>query len=97
MLVLVGLPGRGKSFVARKLQYFLTWLGLECKIFNVGKYRREAAAQLAFEAAKSGTKSERDVAGSCDADFFDSNNTKAAELRERVADVALRDMLDMAG
>lgn len=94
VIVLVGLPGRGKSFVARKLQYFLTWLGLDCKIFNVGKYRREAAAQLAFETAKSGTKSERDVAGSCDANFFDPNNTKAAQLRERVAEVALRDMLE---
>jgi hypothetical protein len=94
VIVLVGLPGRGKSFVARKLQFFLTWLGLECKIFNVGKYRREAAAQLAFEEAKIGTKSEREVAGSCDADFFDPNNKKAAQLREKVADVALRDMLN---
>lgn len=94
VLALVGLPGRGKSFVARKLQYFLTWLGLECKIFNVGKYRREAAAELAFEASKNGSKSEREAAGSCDADFFDANNTRAADLRERVAEVALRDMLD---
>jgi 6-phosphofructo-2-kinase/fructose-2,6-biphosphatase 2 len=93
VIVLVGLPGRGKSFVARKLQYFLTWLGLDCKIFNVGKYRREAAAEIAYEESK-GTKSERDVAGSCDANFFDPNNTKAAQLRERVADIALRDMLD---
>ena len=93
VIVLVGLPGRGKSFVARKLQYFLTWLGLECRIFNVGKYRREAAAQLAFEEASNGTKSEREAAGSCDANFFDPKNTKAAQLRERVAEVALRDML----
>ncbi|EJK64215.1 hypothetical protein THAOC_15071 [Thalassiosira oceanica] len=43
VIVLVGLPGRGKSFVARKLQNFLTWRGTECKVFNVGKYRREVA------------------------------------------------------
>ncbi|KAL3791003.1 hypothetical protein HJC23_002992 [Cyclotella cryptica] len=44
VLVLVGLPGRGKSFIARKLENFLSWRGSECKVFNVGKYRRQAAA-----------------------------------------------------
>lgn len=44
VIVLVGLPGRGKSFIARKMQNFLTWRGSECKVFNVGKYRRTAAA-----------------------------------------------------
>ncbi|ACI64342.1 predicted protein, partial [Thalassiosira pseudonana CCMP1335] len=43
VIVLVGLPGRGKSFIARKLQNFLTWRGSDCKVFNVGKYRRQAA------------------------------------------------------
>jgi len=43
VIVLVGLPGRGKSFIARKLQNFVTWRGSECKVFNVGKYRRTAA------------------------------------------------------
>lgn len=97
VIALVGLPARGKSFVARKLQAFLTWIGVDCKIFNVGKYRREAAAQLAFEKASSETdrknSSARELSGSCSADFFDASNTKAAELRERVADVALREML----
>lgn len=44
VLVLVGLPGRGKSFIARKLQNFLNWRGNDCRVFNVGKYRRTAAA-----------------------------------------------------
>mmetsp|Transcript_11042 Transcript_11042/g.31010 ORF Transcript_11042/g.31010 Transcript_11042/m.31010 type:complete len:292 (-) Transcript_11042:347-1222(-) len=51
VIVLVGLPGRGKSFVARKLQTFLNWRGTECKVFNVGKYRREANAGAAAAAA----------------------------------------------
>ena len=79
--------------MARKLQAFLTWLGLECKIFNVGKYRRAAAAQLAFQNAKGKSHSERERTGSCSAEFFDPNNTEAAELRAHVADLALRDML----
>lgn len=42
VIVLVGLPGRGKSFISRKLQNFLQWIGSDCEIFNVGKYRRQA-------------------------------------------------------
>ena len=75
VLVLVGLPGRGKSFIARKLQNFITWRGSDCKVFNVGKYRRQAAE------------------GACDANFFDSKNSAASNLREKVASLALEDML----
>lgn len=68
--------------MARKLLNFLEWYGCECKIFNVGKYRRQANA----EATESAT-------GACDANFFDSGNKEAAALRERVAEIALKDML----
>jgi len=43
VIVLVGLPARGKSFVARKLLSFLVWHGSLCKIFNVGRYRRDVS------------------------------------------------------
>jgi len=75
VIVLVGLPGRGKSFIARKLQNFVTWRGSLCRVFNVGKYRRQAAD------------------GACGADFFDSKNSAAAELRQKSASLALEDML----
>lgn len=39
-IVLVGLPGRGKTFTALKLQRYLRWLGHSTKHFNVGQYRR---------------------------------------------------------
>jgi broad specificity phosphatase PhoE/predicted kinase len=39
-LVMVGLPARGKSYIARKLARFLRWLGHETRVFNVGSYRR---------------------------------------------------------
>lgn len=89
MIVLVGLPARGKSFVSRKLLHFLNWSGVHCRIFNVGKYRREAYA----EQLKSTAATEREHRGACDADFFDASNAKAAELREKVAEYALQDML----
>jgi len=41
VLVLVGLPARGKSIIAHKLVRFLTWLGTRTRVFSVGQYRRE--------------------------------------------------------
>ena len=39
-LVMVGLPARGKSYTARKISRYLTWLGHKVEVFNVGNYRR---------------------------------------------------------
>lgn len=40
MLVMVGLPARGKTHIARKLARYLSWLGHRTRVFNVGSYRR---------------------------------------------------------
>lgn len=40
IFVMVGLPARGKSFVSMRLARFLQWIGIETRVFNVGKYRR---------------------------------------------------------
>lgn len=37
---MVGLPARGKTFIARKLCRYLSWLGYSAATFNVGNYRR---------------------------------------------------------
>ncbi|KAI5928107.1 6-phosphofructo-2-kinase [Camillea tinctor] len=44
-VVMVGLPARGKSFIAQKAQRYLTWLSINAKTFNVGNYRRNDAPQ----------------------------------------------------
>lgn len=36
----VGLPARGKTYIARKVTRYLNWLGIETRLFNVGDYRR---------------------------------------------------------
>ncbi|KAJ7384490.1 6-phosphofructo-2-kinase/fructose-2,6-bisphosphatase 2 [Desmophyllum pertusum] len=40
---MVGLPARGKTYVARKLTRYLNWIGVNTKVFNLGEYRREMA------------------------------------------------------
>jgi len=42
VLVMVGLPARGKTYTARKLAGYLSWLGYPTKVFNVGAERRAA-------------------------------------------------------
>ena len=41
VVVMVGLPARGKTYIARKLGWYLSWLGYRAKVFNVGNYRRD--------------------------------------------------------
>lgn len=41
VIAMVGLPARGKTYVARKLERYLGWCGLSAQLFNVGDYRRE--------------------------------------------------------
>ncbi|KAL1914487.1 uncharacterized protein VTP21DRAFT_8870 [Calcarisporiella thermophila] len=46
--VMVGLPARGKTYTAQKVCRYLQWMGIACKVFNVGNYRRRlhGAGQL---------------------------------------------------
>lgn len=39
-IVMVGLPARGKTHIARCLERYLNWLGFTAAVFNVGNYRR---------------------------------------------------------
>ncbi|XP_076369707.1 6-phosphofructo-2-kinase/fructose-2,6-biphosphatase isoform X5 [Tachypleus tridentatus] len=39
---MVGLPARGKTYMARKLTRYLNWIGIHTRVFNVGEYRRQA-------------------------------------------------------
>lgn len=76
LVVMVGLPARGKSFLSRKLVNYLTWRGNKCQVFNVGRYRRQAAN------------------GEQHADFFDDTNQAAARIRQKAAELALKDTLE---
>jgi hypothetical protein len=77
-------------FLSCKPLNFLNWSGYACRLFNVGKYRREAYSHAAEEGENEATTQ----VGACDANFFDSKNEVAAKMRQvEVAELALRDMM----
>ncbi|RNF04956.1 putative 6-phosphofructo-2-kinase/fructose-2,6-biphosphatase [Trypanosoma rangeli] len=78
VVCMVGLPGRGKSFIARRLSRYLNWKGVPCRVFNAGSYRRQLLG----------------VEGTADAGFFDPNNAKGSQLREKMAQLACEDLLE---
>ena len=77
VLVMVGLPARGKSFIARKIRSYLSWLGIDVQWFNIGQYRRYCA---------------RDTVGVQSADFFDPANQVTKKRRELYALIALAEL-----
>lgn len=42
VIAMVGLPARGKTYIAKKLTRYLKWIGMYTRVFNVGEYRRQA-------------------------------------------------------
>ncbi|KAK3315300.1 6-phosphofructo-2-kinase-domain-containing protein [Apodospora peruviana] len=43
VIIMVGLPARGKSYITKKIQRYLSWQQHNTRIFNVGNRRRIAA------------------------------------------------------
>ncbi|EUB63135.1 6-phosphofructo-2-kinase/fructose-2,6-biphosphatase [Echinococcus granulosus] len=86
VIVLVGLPARGKTYMARKLTRYLNWIGINTRgkllslvfksiVFNVGDYRRKATCLQGH-------------------DFFDDTNKEAANIRMKAAREALSDLTE---
>jgi 6-phosphofructo-2-kinase len=46
VIIMVGLPARGKSYITRKIQRYLSWQQYEAKVFNVGNRRRVVAGSI---------------------------------------------------
>jgi signal recognition particle GTPase len=43
--VTVGLPGRGKTYIARKVARYLRWINYRARVFSVAKYRQDKLGQ----------------------------------------------------
>ena len=48
VIVMVGLPARGKSYVTKKIARYLNWLQHDTQIFNVGERRRVVAGGITW-------------------------------------------------
>ena len=60
VIVMVGLPARGKSYITKKLARYLNWLQHDCRIFNVGERRRVVAGgPHSLEKTSSRTREDR--------------------------------------
>lgn len=74
---MVGLPARGKTHFSRKLTRYLTWLGYNAKVFNIGDKRRKVLG----------------TSDTSKADFFDPNNKEAVKQRDKLAEDTLTDVV----
>ena len=82
IIVMVGLPARGKSYIVKKLARYLNWLQFPTRIFNAGQRRRSAAT------SKDGQPS--DVSSAA---FFDPSNPDGVALRDKIALDTLDELL----
>ncbi|PAA66830.1 hypothetical protein BOX15_Mlig023078g1 [Macrostomum lignano] len=49
VIVLVGLPARGKTYISKKLTRYLNWIGIQTKVFNLGDYRRRITSETSHD------------------------------------------------
>ncbi|KAF9100874.1 hypothetical protein BGX29_006201, partial [Mortierella sp. GBA35] len=81
VVIMVGLPARGKSYLVKKLQRYLTWLQYDTKVFNVGNRRRIAS------------KGDNRNGTSHSHVFFDPKNKAAKEIRDELALESLEELI----
>ena len=92
VIVMVGLPARGKSYVSKKLCRYLNWLQHETRIFNVGNKRRKVVSRISSSSITlEATPASSDGHA---ADFFNPENVDASRLREQLAMETLDEALD---
>lgn len=77
IIVMVGLPARGKSYITKKISNYLNWLNINNKVFNVGNKRRLELFQCDQQ----------------NADFFNPSTKKNVAIRDQLALSTLDDLL----
>lgn len=107
VIVMVGLPARGKSYITNKLTRYLNWLQHDCRVFNVGNTRRKDKTNVLGPASSPlpDTNTPLPHGGrspeikplspsSHSADFFNPKNANSTVLREKWAMDTLDDLLN---
>ncbi|ODV96983.1 hypothetical protein PACTADRAFT_28860, partial [Pachysolen tannophilus NRRL Y-2460] len=105
VIVMVGLPARGKSYITNKLTRYLNWLQHNCQVFNVGNTRRRDNADMGPESnplpdsPASGNSGETSPSAlehhetKHKASFFSPDNLLTTALREKWAMDTLDELL----
>ncbi|ABN68218.2 6-phosphofructose-2-kinase [Scheffersomyces stipitis CBS 6054] len=98
VIVMVGLPARGKSYITNKLTRYLNWLQHDCRVFNVGNTRRKDKNNAGPEKKPlpdAVTPTNQPSSPSQhNADFFSPDNKSSNALREKWAMDTLDNLLD---
>lgn len=100
VIIMVGLPARGKSYITKKLARYLNWLQHETKIFNVGNTRRQSnhhvgpASHPLPDSPLLKPTNQSQFETTHPADFFAPENKDMAALRESWALQTLDELLD---
>lgn len=102
VIVMVGLPARGKSYITNKLTRYLNWLQHDCRVFNVGNTRRKDKKNAGPEAKPlpdtntptNEEETEVDQEAAHNADFFAPDNKASNALRDKWAMDTLEQLLD---
>lgn len=92
VIIMVGLPARGKSYITNKLSRYLNWLQIESKVFNVGNTRRKRTKAADEKVATVNSNGHNNTIHS--ASFFDHTNTKSKQAREQWAMETLDELLE---
>ena len=51
IIVMVGLPNRGKTYICRKVARYLKWINYKSRVFSVAKYRLDKLGELILNLA----------------------------------------------
>lgn len=80
VIIMVGIPATGKSFITKKLSRYLNYSMYHCKVFNVGNTRRRYTREHGM--------------GEQDSNFFDPSDERSIKLRDQWALDTLDELLD---
>lgn len=79
-------PARGKSYISKKIYRYLNWLGFNTQVFNIGNYRRK------YMSGTTSTNPDNDI--DLTVDFFNQENEKFTDLREKIATMVVDDLIE---
>ena len=82
-IVMVGLPGTGKTFTARNLCRYLRWMGVSTRTISVAAYRHRILT----------VNSSHNNGTMVAAAYFDPENKDALRKRMEISEAALRDLI----